>query len=500
MRKKKISVLYYLNPKNVSAAIEQYGYTYHIRNTIFIYIFVAFLSVAGGFIFKLGAAEICIVAVCAMAMLPKAVVNSYKNMYEQKRFSDVNMYMEQVLYSFKKTPKIITALQDAANIIPEDSPMRQTVEAAARYILHDYSEENLMDEGLKIIEENYKCQRIKDVHALMLKTEKIGGDYESSIKILLSGRAVWETETCKFQKECKNRQRMVNIALALVCTVCLFTPLMITKFAPEVNITTSKIYKAGTVIMILISMRTYIKADSMASVNWLRNESDMTDEEQIGLYRKVKYYDFGREKRKSLLMAVIPAVFGMLSAVLKWTYPAAASFLLLLLTANQHKIGYKLAKRRCGEEIARVFPQWLMEISLLLQISENVNAAVANSVAEAPAILKESLKEMQREIMENPESNRPYMNFLKEFDIPEIQSAMGMLYSISSGRGGDAELQIDEILSKNAALLQQSEKTANENRLAALYWQFLFPSILGGGKLLVDMTLVTVAFMSMNLY
>lgn len=84
MRKKKISVLYYLNPKNVSAAIEQYGYTYHIRNTIFIYIFVAFLSVAGGFIFKLGAAEICIVAVCAMAMLPKAVVNSYKNMYEQK--------------------------------------------------------------------------------------------------------------------------------------------------------------------------------------------------------------------------------------------------------------------------------------------------------------------------------------------------------------------------------------------------------------------------------
>ena len=199
-------------------------------------------------------------------------------------------------------------------------------------------------------------------------------------------------------------------------------------------------------------------------------------------------------------MAVFPAVFGMLSAVLKWTYPAAASFLLLLLTANQHKIGYKLAKRRCGEEIARVFPQWLMEISLLLQISENVNAAVANSVAEAPAILKESLKEMQREIMENPESNRPYMNFLKEFDIPEIQSAMGMLYSISSGRGGDAELQIDEILSKNAALLQQSEKTANENRLAALYWQFLFPSILGGGKLLVDMTLVTVAFMSMNLY
>ena len=102
--------------------------------------------------------------------------------------------------------------------------------------------------------------------------------------------------------------------------------------------------------------------------------------------------------------------------------------------------------------------------------------------------------------MKKPESNEPYMNFMKEFGILEIQSAMGMLYSISSGRGGDAGLQIDEILTKNAALLSQSESVANDSRLAALYWQFLFPSIIGGGKLLVDMTLVTIAFMSMNLY
>ena len=92
------------------------------------------------------------------------------------------------------------------------------------------------------------------------------------------------------------------------------------------------------------------------------------------------------------------------------------------------------------------------------------------------------------------------MNFMKEFGMLEIRSAMGMLYSISSGRGGNAELQIDEILAKNTALLGQSERASNENRLAAMYWQFLFPSIIGGGKLLVDMTLVTIAFMSMKLY
>ena len=125
--KKKKTFFYYLNPKNVSASIEKYGFTYKVKNTVLIYMVVTAVSVAGGFVFRLDLAGITLVALCGMAMLPKIVVNSYKNMYEQKRFSDVNMYIEQILYSFKKTPKIITALQDAENILPEDSPMRMTI-------------------------------------------------------------------------------------------------------------------------------------------------------------------------------------------------------------------------------------------------------------------------------------------------------------------------------------------------------------------------------------
>lgn len=498
--KTKISFWYYLNPKNVSAAIAKYGYTYRVKNTVFVYLAVTLASVAAGFVFRLDWIEIGMVALCGMETMPKIVVNSYKNMYEQKRFSDVNLYIEQILYSFKKKPKIITALQDVEKIIPKDSPMRDTIKKAIQYILYEYSEENSLEDGLKMIEAEYRCQRISDVHGLMLKTERIGGDYESSVKILLSSRAVWETETCKFQKECKMRQRMVNIALVLVCGVCLFTPLVITKFAPIVDITTSKVYKLGTMLMILISMQTYIKTDSMAAINWLRNESILTDEEQKQLYHKVANYNFAREKKKSLLWALFAAGLGVIAVVMRWKILAAVSIPLFFLMASQHKIGYRLARRRCEEEVAKAFPQWLMEISLLLQVSENVNAAIAKSIQEAPAILLESLQNMQEEIMEEPESNVPYMNFMKEFGILEISSAMGMLYSISSGRGGDAGAQIDEILTKNASLLSQSERASNEVRLAALYWQFLFPSLIGGGKLIVDMTLVTIAFMTANMY
>ena len=148
---------------------------------------------------------------------------------------------------------------------------------------------------------------------------------------------------------------------------------------------------------------------------------------------------------------------------------------------KQHKIGYRLAKRRCGVEIAKAFPQWLMEISLLLQVSENVNAAVANSVREAPAILTDGLRKMQDQIMQNPESNEPYMNFMKEFGILEIQSAMGMLYSISSGRGGDAaaplrNISADAMLAFLQTVICRAARSAKqkENLLKLRFQQGLF--------------------------
>ena len=134
---KKESFFYYLNPGNVSAAIARYGYTYRVKNTILIYLAVTVLSVLCGFVFRLDLAKVCVVAVCGMSMVPRAIINGYRNMYEQKRFSDVNLYMEQVLYSFKKMPKIITSLQDVEKIMPKDSPMRKTVQEAIRYILYE---------------------------------------------------------------------------------------------------------------------------------------------------------------------------------------------------------------------------------------------------------------------------------------------------------------------------------------------------------------------------
>ena len=72
---------------------------------------------------------------------------------------------------------------------------------------------------------------------------------------------------------------------------------------------------------------------------------------------------------------------------------------------------------------------------------------------------------------------------------------MKMLYSISSGTGGDPKKQIAEIIRRNNMLLDKSEKNAFDNVFAGLYGLFLTPAIVGSGKLLMDMLVFFVLFM-----
>ena len=102
---------------------------------------------------------------------------------------------------------------------------------------------------------------------------------------------------------------------------------------------------------------------------------------------------------------------------------------------------------------------------------------------------------MQAALDKQPESVIPFLDFMKEFDVPEIQSSMKMLYSISSGTGGDPKKQIAEIIRRNNMLLDKSEKNAFDAAFAGLYGLFMAPAIVGSGKLLIDMMVFFVLFM-----
>lgn len=114
----------------------------------------------------------------------------------------------------------------------------------------------------------------------------------------------------------------------------------------------------------------------------------------------------------------------------------------------------------------------------------------------APEILKPELINLVEHLEASPESNVPFSRFMQEFSIPEISSAMGMLYSLSDGSGSDADVQMEEILSRNARWMGEAEAMSNQDKAAKMYMLFLIPALLGALKMVLDMTLILFAFFS----
>ena len=152
-------------------------------------------------------------------------------------------------------------------------------------------------------------------------------------------------------------------------------------------------------------------------------------------------------------------------------------------------MGYFIAKRNVTRGIQMVFPRWLMEVSLLLQ-SENVQVAIMKSYEDAPKLLQPELKILIERLRLHPTEMEPYLSFLQDYPLPEIQSAMKMLYSISEGTGGNASSQIADIIRRNQVLLNKAERMKNEDALAGMYALFLAPQLTGAMKLLTDMLVI----------
>ena len=104
-------------------------------------------------VFKLKIAYFFLVLGMLLIVLPVLIIDSYKRMYEQKRFADVSVYAEQMLYSFQKSGKVGVALKETKELF-EDGQMHRTIEAAISYVETGISktEEGTLREALALID------------------------------------------------------------------------------------------------------------------------------------------------------------------------------------------------------------------------------------------------------------------------------------------------------------------------------------------------------------
>ena len=103
-----------------------------------------------GALYSLKLPYILISLVCTAALVPKYTEQYMQGLRQRKRYDRVVLYMEQILYSFKKKPKIREALLDVAKT--GDRTMKELMEEIILNI-DSKMNENIFEDSLKIMEE-----------------------------------------------------------------------------------------------------------------------------------------------------------------------------------------------------------------------------------------------------------------------------------------------------------------------------------------------------------
>lgn len=486
---------YYALPWNLRKEIALYGYSFSAKHIAFIYAVVILLGVFLGKLFKLpGILWYIPLILSGMLFSPKIVRNSYKNKYEFARFSDVNTYVEQMLYAFKNSQKILTALGDVRILFPEGSPMRSVIDEAYTMIQEPDTEcaGDIEKCALRIIEKRYPNQHIKDIHNFMLKVENIGGDFDSSIDLLLNSRAMWENRMLKLRDKRKSKRQQILVSCIASIALCM---VMLYILPQQVDIAENPIACVANVLLIISCFAIFVKADSKLATNLISPRKPEKESAIIDSYHRYLNWDAKKEMMKSIIYSILPFIVMVLGLIFHNKVASGVGLAFVIIMLSQHILGHHLLEKRLRREINHAFPQWLMELALLLQ-SDNVQVSIFKTIPNAAAIMRPELERFQKAIRLHPDSSEPFMNFFHEFQMPEITTSMQMLYSLSVGSGGDADEQISNIVKRNNIILDRAEEQANDDTLASLTVLFMLPVLCGGAVMMADMTIFLLAFIN----
>lgn len=438
---------------------------------------------------KLNWVSTLVLTIFSFLVLPMHRKRYEKAKENHKKFLAVSLYLDTILYSFVKEEKVELAIRDVSQTLP-DGRMKELAMQALEFMTMTFDEVEVLEEALRIIEKEYPCQRIKDVHKFMTHVEYYGGEIEKPINLLLADKSRWEKriQTAIAQRKKQLTDIILSVVASLViCGAIVYLPIM------EMDISGETIVQILAVFVVIANDFVILKAQKMATADWISVQLTEDDDYFVKKMEDFMTYDEKKEKRLSMLLGMIGSVLSLILFIWGKEWLVVISLMLTLLFMNQHKVGRMLMKRTLIREIKYAFPNWLLDLVLLLQ-SENVHIALQKSREHVPGVLRKELYLLTENLKMQPESSAPYHSFLREFAIPEVNSAMGILYSLSIGNSANADKQIGELVEKNLELLDVTEGELLKNASSGMYVLFLTPVLVASFKLVFDMMIFMLKF------
>ena len=374
--------------------------------------------------------------------------------YYLNKYYDVVQYMEQMIYSFKKQPKIREALSDAQKVSTER--MKEIIEEVLVSI-DSKATENIYEESLDIIGKEYDCKRLRSLHSFLIKIEKNGGEYETYINILLEDIKEWSDRLSLFIRDVNRVKRNVIISIFSTLITCGFMAYLIPK---EYQYTNHIIYQIVSTVMIILMLQIFLTVNKKLNYNWIK-EKELMPENMV-----MKYYSLverGQQGKRELSLL--------------------------------ERMSYKKAKKSLENEIKKAFPDWIRDVAINLQ-NETVQSAIENSYENAAFVLKRPIRKLLIDFERYPIGIEPYDNFLSGFDLMEIKSSMKMFYSINQLGNEQSDKQIDAIIDRKNKMTRQAEEMKNKDRIGIAGMFSAIPMLIGVGKIMSDMVLMIIVFTS----
>lgn len=479
--------------------IEKYDAKFSQTTFWVITVLVTLLSIGVGIAFQLKIWFLLIVAACCAYVTPKFILYFYTNKYEEAKFQDITGYIEQMLYSFRRNSKILNSLQDTLAMFP-DGEMHDTIQEAINYIISNSTSGNIYEEALDIIGKKYNCRRVKSLHRYLVKVEGVGGNHDMGVSALIDDRRMWVERIDAFKKE-----KSATILDIIVATIFSSIIIIITLYMlpSEYGAATHIVTQVASSLYILLSLLN-IKATVSRLVLYL-NDNDNEDREKY-LLRKLEWYktfNLKKERAKALGPSLILIVLAALCTFLwltgsagnnMWLFAIIAGVLALFALFAQPILKYKSTKKMLVSEIEKVFPDWLLELSLLLQ-TDNLHVALEKTIDDAPLVLSRELRELSDQIAESPNALDPYIHFLDFLPLPNVHSSMKLLYSISEFGAQDEQKQIQELIERNSILMSKAEEAKNQDRISRVFMLKFVPMGLSVLKMIVDMAVFMLTFL-----
>lgn len=478
----------YFSLTSISKDVLIYGYNFSLRTYLISIIAVLCSITLISLIFHIQPVYILCIASLGIILLPWLIRKKYTNNNRLKEFSDVDVYLHQMIYSFIRTPKIHTALTDTCAIC--DGKLKQLLKEALNELEYGMSE-CVYKDALDIIEKNYNCSRIRTLHRFLIEVETSGGSYKNALQVLLKDFDRWVKNIYQYEYELKIIKRDTTIGIFISIILSALTILscsFLGSYSSNTTaITDNYVFQISSTIFLMLCILFYAYTQSHYGRDIL-NASDYDK-------RCAGYYDIAYNTSiLKLIIKILPLILLFFAAsvilllyhhYLFAIYTIAAIVIFLIFPFFNRRT----ARKKVIANLRTSFSDWLRNVALNLQ-NKPLIASIEDSYDDCPYIIKRSLDSFIQDIEANPSDIRPYYEFLAEYNQTDIMSTVRTLYSVSELDQNGIDETINTLIQRNNELINKQTELDYKDQMSVYKFLEYIPAFLMASKLSIDMMLI----------